>query len=69
MEFILQREVNASDSEREWLDAPRGRDRYELIDNNKRPPNYPVQRPNPTVFNETWELAASNIILRAENQG
>jgi len=69
VEFILQREVNASDSEREWLDAPRGRDRYELIDNNKRPPNYPVQRPNPTVFNETWELAASNIILRAENQG
>ena len=67
VEFILQREVKAADSERAWLDTVRGRDRYELLDNTKRPMDYTATRPNPTVYNETWELDASNTILRADN--
>ena len=67
VEFILQREVAAAESERKWLDQPRGRDRDELLDPENRPPVYPSPRPRPTVFNETWELAATNVVLRAEN--
>lgn len=67
VEFILQREVDASPEERVWLDQPRGRDRLELRDPNKRPPNYPPPRPKPTVYNETWELPATNVVLRAAN--
>lgn len=67
VEFILQREVAAADNELIWLDTPRGRDRHELLDTTKRPADYPPPRPNPTVYNETWELAATNTILRAEN--
>lgn len=69
VEFILQREVEAAPAERTWLDQPRGRDRYELLDPNQRPPGYPPARPKPTVYNETWELAATNVVLRAENVG
>lgn len=69
VEFILQREVEAAPEERAWLDQPRGRDRYELLDPNKRPPNYPPPRPRPTVYNEVWELPATNVVLRAENIG
>lgn len=69
VEFILQREVEAAPEERLWLDQPRGRDRLELLDPNHRPPDYPPARPKPTVYNETWELAATNVVLRAENVG
>lgn len=31
---------------------------------NNRPPTYPPARPKPTVYNETWELAATNVVLR-----
>lgn len=67
VEFILQREVEAAPQERVWLDQPRGRDRYELRDPNIRPANYPPPRPRPTVYNEVWELPASNVVLRAPN--
>jgi hypothetical protein len=67
VEFILQREVEAADSEREWLDQPRGRDRLELLDPNNQPPGYPPRRPRPTAYNEVWELPASNVIVRAPN--
>lgn len=67
VEFILQREVDADPEERTWLDQPRGRDRWELRDPAKRPPNYPPPRPKPTVYNEVWERAATNVVLRAEN--
>ena len=67
VEFILRREVEAADSEREWLDRPRGRDRLELWDPEAQPEGYPPPRPNPTVFNETWELEASNVVLAAPN--
>jgi len=69
VEFILQREVDAAPEERARLDQPRGRDRLELLDPTKRPPDYPPPRPKPTVYNETWELAATNVVLRAENMG
>lgn len=67
VEFILQREVEAAPQERTWLDQPRGRDRWELRDPAQRPPNYPPVRPRPTVYNETWELSATNVVLRAPN--
>jgi hypothetical protein len=66
VEFILQREVDAAPQARAWLDQPRGRDRLELLDPTKQPPGYPPSRPRPTVYNETWELAATNEILRAQ---
>ncbi len=67
VEFILRREIDAASEEREWLDQPRGRDRQELIDPNNAPSGYPPERPKPTVHNETWELEAANVILRAVN--
>lgn len=68
VEFILQSEVEAANAERIWLDAPRGRDRYELLDAAALPDDYPPRRPNPTIYNETWALPATNKILRAANQ-
>ena len=68
VEFILQREVDAAPEARTWLDQPRGRDRFELLDPAKRPPDYPPRRPRPTIYNEVWALPARNRVLRA-NQG
>jgi hypothetical protein len=67
VEFILQREVEAAPEERAWLDTPRGRDRLELHDPAVRPPDYPPARPKPTVYNEVWDLPATNVVLRADN--
>lgn len=67
LEFILQRTVEAAESERVWLDAPRGRDRLELRDPASPPPGYPPPRPRPTVYNETWALPATNVVLRTPN--
>ena len=64
VEFILRREVAASPEEREWLDKPRGRDRSALVDPTDAPEGYPPARPRPLVYNETWEMDASNVILR-----
>lgn len=68
VEFILRRQVKAALEERAWLDQPRGRDRQELLDPNNPPPNYPPPRPRLTVYNETWELEGSNVVLHAENR-
>ena len=68
VEFILRREVEAAQSEKEWLDRPRGRDRLELIDPANPPGGHPTPRPSPTVFNEVWDLASNNLLLRAENR-
>ena len=67
VEFILRREVEAAAHEREWLDQPRGLDRLELIDPNNAPEGYPPGRPKPTVFNEVWDLEATNVIVRTDN--
>ena len=64
-EFILRREVEAAEHERNWLDAVRGRDRYELHDPNNPPLNYPPSRPKPLVFNEVWEFESENVVLKA----
>lgn len=68
VEFILQREVAADAAEREWLDTPRGLDRNELWDPDNPPPGYPPARPQPTVYNETWELDAKNSLFAAPAQ-
>jgi len=65
VEFILQREVAAAATEREWLDTPRGLDRHELWDPENPPSGYPPARPQPTVYNETWELDAKNSLFAA----
>ncbi len=67
VEFILQREVDATAEDRQWLDQPRGRDRLELLDPNNKPPGYPPPRPRPTVYNEVWEFAARNQVWHADN--
>lgn len=65
-EFILRRPVQATASERYWLDEPRGRDRLELVDPENKPLGYPPLRPQPLVYNETWDLATQNAVLRAD---
>ena len=67
VEFILRREVEPADSEKIWLDKPRGRDRFEPLDPDHPPPGFPPGRPRPTVYNETWELEAANVMLCARN--
>ncbi|MDP6116165.1 MAG: hypothetical protein QF437_33160 [Planctomycetota bacterium] len=67
-EFILRREVEAAEHEREWLDAVRGRDRLELHDPDNPPENYHPSRPKPLVFNEVWEFESENVVLRAPNK-
>ena len=46
--------------------SPGGRDRLELLDPNNPPPGYPPARAQPLVYNETWDLAAHNAVLRAD---
>ena len=65
MEIILQREVEADATEREWLDTPRGLDRSELWNPDSPPAGHPPARPKPTVYNETWELDGENVFLAA----
>lgn len=67
VEFILRREVDAADHEKEWLDVPRGLDRLELRDPNNEPPGYPPARPKLTAYNEVWDLESENVVLRADN--
>ncbi len=67
VEFVLQREVDASAADREWLDVPRGRDRLELRDPRNRPPGYPPRRPRLIAYNEVWDREGSNVVLRAGN--
>ena len=64
VELIRRRECEASPEEREWLDQPRGLDRLELRDPNNPPQGYPPARPKPLVFNETWEMEATNVVKR-----
>ena len=63
VEFILRRYVEAAESEKKWFDLPRGRDRHELLDPNRIPPDYPKARPHPTVYSETWEMDSQNVVL------
>jgi len=69
VEFILRRDVEAAPSEREWLDAPRGRDRLELHDPDNPPDGYHnLGRPRPTVYNEVWDFPSTNAVLRADGE-
>lgn len=67
VEFILRQEVDAAPEVRAWLDQPRGRDRLKLTNPNNKPEGYPPDRAKPYVYNETWELGATNAVLRAPN--
>ena len=66
-EFILRREIEAAEREKDWYETPRGRDRYTLHDPDNPPPGYPPRRPRPLVYNETWEKEAENVILKTQN--
>lgn len=66
-EFILRREIEPAEREKQWYEKPRGRDRL-CLNNPENPPlGYPPQRPKPLVYNETWEKEAENIILKTQN--
>lgn len=67
-EFILRREIEPADHERVWFEKTRGRDRYELIDPEIKPPDFTPSRPKPMVYNEVWKKNASNLILSAPNE-
>ena len=55
VEFILRREVDVSDQEKEWISQPRGLDRNELHDFSNRPIGYPPRRWQATSYSEVWE--------------
>ena len=63
VEFILRRSVDAATEERKWLDQPRGRDRFELINSQYQPSDFPPPRPKLYAYNETWELPAQNLVI------
>jgi len=67
VEFILRRDVEASESDREWLARPVGRDRNDLVDPDNRPTGYPPRRWQATTYNEVWALDGHNVFLRASN--
>lgn len=65
MEFALRREVEASDKEKGWLTAVRGRDRRELHDPTKQPPGTTPPRSNLKVFHEIISKEVSTVVLIA----
>ena len=67
VEFILRRKVEPAESELEWLQEVRGRNRNELADPDNVPPDHPPRRWRIHVYNEVWELPASNVVMRSEN--
>jgi len=68
VEFILRREVDPADSEKQWLTKPRGLDRNELHDPTNQPPNYPIRKWQATTYSEVWEKEdANNVIMRVVN--
>jgi len=69
VEFILRRDVDASDSEKECLAQPRGMDRNELHDPANKPDGYPPRRWQATAYSEVWEKeGAGNVIMRVANR-
>ncbi len=66
-EFILRREIEAAEREKDWYEAPRGRDRLTLNDPENPPLGYPPRRPRPLVYNETWEKETENVIIKTSN--
>jgi hypothetical protein len=68
VEFILRREVDPSDSEKQWLTKPRGLDRNALHDPANQPSDYPIRKWQATAYSEVWEKeGADNIIMRVPN--
>ena len=65
-EFILRREVEPSDEDKQWLHARRGNWRWELRDPSSPPPGHPPRPAWPTVYNETMTLRTTNEILCAD---
>jgi hypothetical protein len=67
VEFILRREVDVADAEKNWIELPRGLDRNELADLGRKPEGYPAKRWQATTYNEVWELDSENVFYRSEN--
>ena len=67
VEFILRREVDVSDAEKNWIELPKGLDRNELVDQDRQPEGYPPKRWQATTFNEVWELESENVFYRSGN--
>ena len=54
--------INSFRSAFTWKDHPWRPDPIYTI-----PPGYPPVRPKPLVFNETWDMEATNVATRALN--
>jgi hypothetical protein len=68
VEFILRREVDASDSEKASLVQPYGMDRNELHDPANKPDDYPPRRWQANAYSEIWEKEnADNVLMRVAN--
>ena len=67
VEFILRRAVEPAESELEWLQEVRGRDRNQLADPDNVPADHPPRRWRIHVYNEVWAQPATNVLFRAEN--
>ena len=68
VEFILRREVDASDSEKAWLAQPYGMDRNDLHDPTNKPDDYPPRRWQANAYSEIWEKEnADNVLMRVAN--
>jgi len=65
IEFALRRDVDASDKEKHWLNAVRGRDRRELHDPNKRPPGAGPPRSNLKAYHEIISKEVTTVLLAA----
>jgi len=65
-EFILRREVEPSDRDKEWLFKVRGKWRWDLRDPKNPPPGHPPRPAWPFAYNETVRLDATNEFLCAE---
>ncbi len=65
-EFILRREVEPSDRDKEWLFAVRGKWRWELRDPKNPPPGHPPRPAWPFGYNETMRFDSANEFVCAE---
>jgi hypothetical protein len=65
IEFALRRDVEASEKEKGWLTAVRGRDRRELHDPAKQPPTAMPPRSSLKQYHEIISQKVSTVVLSA----
>jgi len=63
IEFALRRDVKASDKEKSWLTAVRGRDRRGLHDPSKQPPGVSPPRSSLKAYHEIIGQEVSTVVV------